>query len=117
MKGQRSGRIITNVIYFIGAAMVLYLGAMSLTGSDEVIDTMAMIPFTGKERAFIWLALGTVPVLFACMAFYKFNAVKEGTHKIRNFILIFLPGFICAACAIFAVGVVILGMLNSFVLH
>ena len=108
-------RIISNAVYTVGVVIVLYLATISIFGSNEPINSTAMIPFTWKEHAFIWLALGIVPMLLACMAVYKFNDIKISTHKNRNFIFIFLPGFICSACALFVIGVIIVGMINSFV--
>lgn len=74
-----------------------------------------MTTFTWKELAFIWLAFGTVPMVLACMAVYKFNDLKNSIHKKRNFILIFLSGFICSACALYVLGVIIAGMVNTFI--
>ena len=110
-------RIISNAIYGIGVAIVIILGGVALFGSNQIIDPNAMIPFTPKEQAFIWLAFGSIPMLLSCMAVYKFNSVKNSSRKIWNFILIFFPGFICAACTLFIIGLLIYGMVNSFQLH
>jgi hypothetical protein len=111
---NKPARIISNIVYGIGAAIAVCLACAALFGSSRTINPGAMLPFTQREQAFIWLAFGTVPMLLACMAVYKFNAVKNSTHKIRNFILIFLPGFTCAVCALFMIGLVTVGMVNSF---
>ncbi len=108
-------KIISNAVYTVGVVIALCLGTISLFGFDETINSTAMLPFNWKEQAFIWLSLGTVPMLLVCMAVYKFNAIKNSTHKKRNFIFIFLPGFICSACALFVIGVIIVGMINTFV--
>ncbi|MDD3503015.1 MAG: hypothetical protein PHE63_02915 [Eubacteriales bacterium] len=113
MNWAKTLKTISNSIYIVGVVIVLCLGTISLFGSNETIDTTAMIPFTWKEQAFIWLALGTIPMLLACMAVYKFNAIKDKTQKKRNFIFIFFPGFICSACALFVIGVIIVGMINT----
>ena len=115
MNWTKTFKIVTNAVYTAGVVITLYLGTISLFGSNKSIDPTAMIPITWKEQAFIWLALGTVPMLMARMAVYKFNTIKNSTNKKRNFILIFLPGFICSAYAIFVIGVIIVGMLNTFV--
>ncbi|NLD47118.1 MAG: hypothetical protein GX660_07950 [Clostridiaceae bacterium] len=114
---NKSARIIANIVYGIGVAVVVSLACIALFGSTQIINPDAMIPFTWKERAFIGLSFGTIPMLLACMAVYKFNAIKNSMHKKRNFFLIFLPGFICGACALFIIGLVIVGMVNSFLLH
>lgn len=115
MDWTKTIKIISNVVYSIGVIIFLCIGVIGLFGPNAAINPVAMIPITWKEQAFVWLALGTVPMLFACMAVYKSNVIKNSTHKKRNFILIFLPGFICSACALFAIGVVIVGMINTFV--
>ncbi len=115
MNSTKTLKITSNAVYTVGVVIALCLGTISLFGSNEVFNSAAMIPFTWREQAFIWLALGTVPMLLACMAVYKFNAIKNSTHKKRNFFFIFLPGFICTACALVVVGVIIVGMLNTFV--
>ena len=115
MNWTKTLKIISNAVYTVGVVIVLCLGTISIFGSNEPINSTAMIPFTWKEQAFIWLALGTVPMLLACMAVYKFNVIKSCAHKKRNFIFIFLPGFICSACALFLIGVMIVGMINTFV--
>lgn len=116
MNMTKTLKTISIVIYTIGIVITLCLGTISLLGSNEPIDSTAMIPFTRKEQAFICLALGAVPMLLACMAVYKFNAIKNSTHKRRNFLFIFIPGFVCSACALYVIGVIIAGMINSFVL-
>ena len=110
-------KIASNIIYSIGAAIALALGAISLFGSNETIHPDNMIPYSCRSGAFLWLALGTVPMLLACMAVYKFNDIKNSVHKKRNFALVFLPGFICTACALYIVGLIILGIINSFIFN
>lgn len=110
-------KIVSNGVYIIGAAIALSLGFVSLFGSNETMNPEAMIPVTWKERAFMGLAFGAIPMLLACMAVYRFNEIKNSVHKKRNFVLIFLPGFICSACMLFIISVVVVGMINSFILH
>ena len=73
MSRTKTVRLIFNTIYAIGSAVALTLGIISLFGPNEAVFLDAMIPFTYKELAFIWLAFGTVPMLLACTAVYKFN--------------------------------------------
>jgi len=107
-------KIISNAVYSVGVIIVLYLGLICFFGSNEAVYPEAMIPFTFQERAFFGLAFGTVPMLLACVAVYKFNMIKNSAHKKRNLIFIFLPGFICSACALFVIGVIIAGIINNF---
>ena len=108
-------KVISNAVYTIGVFIVLCLGTTSIFGSNATINSTAMIPVTWKEQAFIRLALGTIPMIFACIVVYKFNNIKNSTHRKRNFIFIFIPGFVCSACSLYVIGVIILGMINAFV--
>jgi len=113
---NKSARIISNIVYGIGVAIVVTLVGIVLFGSNQITNPDAMLPFTWKELAFLWLSFGTIPMLLACMAVYKFNEIKNNRPEKRYFFLIFLPGFICAACALFVIGLLVAGMVNSFLL-
>jgi len=113
MNWTKTANILSNVIYFIGVLIVLCLGGTCLFGSNEAVNPDSMLLMTWRENAFIWLAFGSIPMLLACIAVYKFNAIKNCVHKKLNFALIFLPGFICSACAVFVIGVICAGMVNS----
>lgn len=114
---NKSVKIISNIVYGIGVIIVICLAFTALFGSDRITNPDAMIPLTWKERAFIWMAAGSIPMLLACMAVYKLNELKNSTHKKSYFFIIFLPGFICGACLLFISGILIAGMVNSFLLH
>lgn len=113
MNRMKSAKNISNVIYSVGVLIVLCLAVITLFGSNEAINPDSMIPLTWKEQSFIFLSIGTIPMFLACIAVYKFNGVKNSQHKKRNFIFIFLPGIICFACALFIIGVILSGFLNS----
>lgn len=110
---NRTARVLSNVVYGIGAAIALALGLIACFGSNEPVFPEAMLPYSQKELAFLWLSLGAIPMMAACFAVYKFNALGNGPHKVRNCILVFLPGFVCCACALFIVGVVMVGMIRT----
>lgn len=110
---NKTARLIGNTVYGIGVVIVVSLGWIALFGSTQIINPDAMLPITRKEQAFMWLALGTIPMLLACTAVYKLNVMKNSLHKKRNFFLIFVPGFICTACALFIIGLLIAGMVNG----
>jgi uncharacterized membrane protein len=112
MKGAKTVRLVSNIIYAIGVFIVLTLGILSLFGPNETVSPTAMLPLTYKEMAFMWLAFGTVPMLLACIAVYKFNDIKNSAHKKRYFTFLFLPGFVCSACTLFVIGVIITGYVN-----
>jgi len=117
MNRTKTAKIISNAVYSCGVVIALFLGIASLFGPNEAINPEAMLPVTWKEQAFIGLAFGTVPMLLACMAVYKFNDIKNSVHNKRNLVLIFLPGFICSICALFVIGVIVAGMINTFIFH
>ena len=106
-------KVISNTIYSVGIVAVLCMTATALFGPNVYDDPTSMDPLTWRERAFYWLVLGAVPMLLACMAVYRLNDIKNSSHKKRNFILIFLPEFVCAACVLVVVGEII----RSTVLH
>lgn len=111
---NKSARLISNIVYGIGVAIVLLLSCIALFGPNRITNPDAMIPLSWKEQAFIWLSFGTIPMLLACLEVYRFNEIKNSRHKKRNIVIIFLPGFICGACALFIIGLIITGMINSF---
>ena len=113
MDWTKHAKIISNAVFSVGAFISLCLLAIVIFGSNEVINPEAKLTFTWKEQAFIFLAFGTIPMLLACMAVYKFNNVKNSIHKKKNFVFIFLPAFICSACALYIIGVIFLGYINS----
>ena len=107
-------KIMSNIIYGFGVLIVTGLCMVAIFGSNEAVNPDNMIPFTWKEEAFLWLSVGSIPMLFSCMAAYKFNGIKNSTCKKRNAILLFLPCLVCTACGLFIVGLIGLGMINSF---
>jgi|AGTN01.2.fsa_nt_gi hypothetical protein len=112
---NRAIKTISNIVYAIGVAIVLSLSAIALFGSNEIINPDAMLPISWREQAFMWLVFGTIPMLLACMAVYKFNDIKNSSHRKRGFILIFLSGFICSACALYVIGQLAVGMINTLI--
>jgi len=117
MDGRKTAKIIFDIIYCAGVAVTLCLIIISVFGADKVVNPNSMLLMTWQEIAFCWLAIGSGPMIFACVMVYKFNDIKNSTHKKRNFIFIFLPGLICLACVLFVIGVVGLGMINTFFNH
>ncbi|HOQ08171.1 MAG TPA: hypothetical protein PLP87_10275 [Clostridiales bacterium] len=112
-----TARIISNCIYGIGVTIVLALCGIFLFGSNQPVNPDAMLPFSWKELAFIWLAFGTIPMLLACVAVYNFNAIKNSPGRKLHFALVFLPGFICGACALYIAGMVIYGLIDYYLLR
>lgn len=94
---NKIAKIISNIVYATGVVITVTLSGSALFGSTQIVNPDAMLPITRKEQAFILLAFGAIPMLLACMAVYKFNVIKNSDNKKQNFVLIFLPGFICSA--------------------
>lgn len=116
MTWRKIYKLISNVFYVLGAFIILCLVIIGIFGSNVPINSSSMLLFTWKESTFMWLGFGALPMLLACLTVYNLNDVKASIHKNRNLALIFLPGFICLACALFIVGVILIGMINTFIL-
>ena len=107
---------IANTIYAVGTLITLALSGVAVFGPTEFINPDVMLPMTRRNQAFVALAVGSVPMLLACLAVYRHNNIKASANKKRNLILIFLPGFICASCALFIIGILAIIMVQA-VLH
>jgi len=88
-------KILFNSVYAIGTICVLILLILLFWGE-------AFIPFDYETQmvpvnfsAWLLLLFGTIPMISACVAVYFVNGLFNGVHKIRSFILVFLPGLIC----------------------
>ncbi|MDR1821662.1 MAG: hypothetical protein LBQ91_04400 [Oscillospiraceae bacterium] len=110
---NKTAKIISGCVYGIGAAIVVSLAGVALFGSNQAINTDAMLSVTWREQAFMILAFGTIPMILASMALYKFNDVKNSAHKIRNAVCIFLPAAACAGCALFIIGLLAVGYVRQ----
>jgi hypothetical protein len=111
---NKTAKIISNAVYGIGAVICAALVCGLSFGGNIIPFPDSMLASSLREIASFWLAFGSIPMILSCMAVYKFNGIKNATHKKRNFIFIFLPGFVCAACALFWIAVVIIGYINMF---
>ena|GEM_PF-6625249 len=103
-------RITSNVVYSIGVACVLILVAISLFGSEELANPTAMVSM--KYSAWVCLAVGMTPMIISTVAFYAFNNFKNSKHKVKKFMLIFLPSFICLGFFVFFAGGAVLHLLT-----
>lgn len=109
-------KTIWGIIYSIGTFITLLLSIVFLWHSNIIINQDAMLPFKLYEQAFLLLGFGSVPMLVSCYMVYRCFEVKTSNHPKRNCLIIFIPSMICLACAIFIFGVLLVGMMNSFVL-
>ena len=105
----KNANIISKIAYCIGVFCVIVLVAVSFLGSDWslvfdydfywtlsspyfYIDPNARIPV--NRIGWFGLAIGTIPMILACVAVYKYNIDKD-KHKYRKMGLIFLPAYVC----------------------
>ena len=109
----RYAKLVFNVVYLIGVTCVLSLLIVVFFGSDELPNPDAMVSM--KFSALIWLILGTLPMVLSCIAVYFFNNIKKSRHKIRNTILLFIPGCVCFGFFLFIIfGAIIMNLYTEY---
>jgi hypothetical protein len=109
---NRTTRAVGNAVYGLGSAITACLASVALFGPDQPVNPDSMLAMTWQEQAFICLALGALPMLMACMAAYALNGFDDGTNRLRDLCLVFIPGFICSGCALFCTAVIVIGYVN-----
>ncbi|MDR3311115.1 MAG: hypothetical protein LBS90_07190 [Oscillospiraceae bacterium] len=95
------------IVYCAGTAIVLTLSVVFIFGAHSVPYPRSMMAYSWREIAFLYMAFGSPPMLAACCALYGFCGLRERPHRKRSFVLVFIPGFICAACALYIIGIII----------
>lgn len=114
---KKTLKIAFSIIYIVGAILTLILSIIFLLHCKMVLNPEAMLPMWLYEQAFIWLLVGAVPMLAVCYAGYHNYDIRNSAHVKRNTILILIPGIICSCCAVVCIGIIVIGMFQSFVLH
>jgi hypothetical protein len=104
--GKSSAALVANIIYAIGVVVFLVLVGFVAFGAGIVPHPDAMIAWSASEIATIALAVGTIPMFFACMAVYHFNHLKQSVHRKRNLFLVFLPTFLCGIPLLYFIVIV-----------
>ena len=106
---EKNANAISQIVYSIGIFCVIVLVAVSFWGSGWslvvdsdfnqthfspyfYLDPGARIPV--NHIGGFGLAIGTIPMILACVAVYKYN-VDKSKHKYRKIGLIFLPAYVC----------------------
>ena len=112
---SKIAKIIANTVYLLGTLVFAILICLFIFGADYVPFPDAMLPSSMREIAFIWLAIGTTPMLLSCIAVYRFNNIKESEHTKRILILIFLPAFLCGICLLVVLALIAMMMFQGFV--
>lgn len=93
-------RLVFTAIYAGGTAAVAVLVLLTAIGAGYVLFPEAMLPMELRELASAWLAIGFLPMLFACIQFYK--VVRRRA--------VFLPAGVCLLALLVWVGVWTAGM-------
>lgn len=114
---KKTLKIAFSIIYIVGATITLILSIIFLLRCKMVLNPEAMLPMQLYEQAFIGLSVGAIPMLAVCYAVYHNYDIRNSIHVKRNGILIFIPGIICSCCAVVGVGIIVIGMFRTFVLH
>jgi len=91
-------RIAFTAIYAGGTAAVAVL--VTAIGAGHILFPEAMLPMELREMASAWLAIVFLPMLFACIQFYK--VVRRR--------VVFLPAGVCLLALLSWVGVWTAGM-------
>lgn len=117
MKRLSIAKLLSGTVYGVGVLVVVCLLVLCASQNHFVPAPNAMLPMTLSEAAFGWLALGTGPMLLSCLAVYRCWNIAESAHPKRNFCLVFLPSFLCAACLLFILGLFTVGNLFHSIFH
>jgi len=97
---ERARVIFSTALYTGGTAAVAILVLLTAIGAGHVLFPEAMLPMELQELASAWLAIGFLPMLFACIQFYK--VVRRRA--------VFLPAGVCLLALLIWVGVWAAGM-------
>ena len=106
-----------SVLYSVCVLVFLGFLIAYILVPNNPMNPEAMIPFTFKDRIFMLTAIFSVPMMLTCAAFYRVNKISAKPNKGILFTLIFLPGIVCAGCALFIIGIILAGFINSFILN
>jgi|GEM_PF-5660430 hypothetical protein len=103
---DKAFKIISNIVYAIGCAIVLVLALTCFLGLIHPVNPSSML-YEWRRQAFFMLLYATIPMLAACFAVYFSNKMHKQSKKALKFFAVFAPGIICLGCVLFIVGVII----------
>lgn len=109
---NKTGKIISAIVYGTGAAIVLVLLMPIALQSHIILFPEAMLPMELRELASVWLAGGFVPMLVSSIFFYKAHGIAGSRHRKRNTVLIYIPAAVCLVCIVFWTCVLGIGMVT-----
>ena len=105
-------KIVSNSIYIIGTSCVIVLLIILFLG-DLIIPydfDKQMVP--ASFSSWLILLFGTIPMNIACFVTYVVNDLRNHKHKIRDAILVFLPGIICLIASLSLIIIWLLPLLH-----
>ena len=117
---RNNKRTISNAVYLFGTSCVLFLVAITIFSDYALRATvhgLLSLPLSPFQELLVQLtknsgpppygilyihrytpfvlAVGTLPMIIACVFFYKLNNISKSRYKLWKFNLIFLPAYIC----------------------
>jgi hypothetical protein len=114
MKKYKLSKIISGAVFGLGVTAVVMLVLMALIGGDAQPNSDAMITFSYKEIASLWLAFGAIPMIAACIFVYRLNNIRHSANRKLKTLLVFLPSVLPVICALFWGGALLIGYINMF---
>ena len=106
-------RKIINSIYGVAVAAMLVLIGMVICGQEAFVSYEDAFYVSLADRAFFVLMAATIPMICLGIAVCNCNDIKNSKHPKLYTFLIYIPGIICVGCILFAVGIVIYGMVST----
>ena len=89
-------------IYSFFAICVLILAAYSIYCNYAFWEGLwhgsyisLLTPFVFNTFVAVALGVGTIPMVLACTAFYKFNNIAKSKHRFLKGLIIWLPACVC----------------------
>lgn len=104
-------------LYGVGCIMTLALFILFLFHQDVALPwengAALMLPEPLYERAGIWLAMGSVPMVIVSILFYWQGGFAGIKHRISRFVTVFLPAGVCLCFLVFWLATFAVGVLNG----
>ena len=102
-------KILANIIYGIGVAIFVALFLMYIFGADYIPNPEAMLPSTLRGVAFIYAAVGALPMLGVTIVVYFLNDIGEKKLNKLYKVVFFFPAAVCCGCFLYIVGIFMIG--------
>lgn len=104
-KMSRTKMLIINVSYWLSTVLVFILIGFVLLGSNEPVFSDAMLPYTQKELATIWLGVACIPSLVVSLIKYR-----KSTKATWARLLLMVPSIASVLCFCVFIMVSVLGI-------